>query len=369
MKKIVIASDSFKGCLSSAEVAESAREGVLRVFPDCKILSVSVADGGEGTIDALVDSLGGNFVTAPVKGPLGDPVGARYGMAGDLAVIEMAQASGLTLIEPERRNPMLTSTYGTGELILDAARRGCRRFLVGLGGSATNDGGTGMLTALGVRFLDSDGNVLAGRGADLERIADIDMSGLDKDVRSSSFSIACDVDTPFCGPQGTAQIFAPQKGADARMVEDLDRGMESFARIISGRLGIDISNDKGAGAAGGLGGAFKAFLGAKLERGVEIVLDTVGFDETIRGADLVITGEGSIDSQTSKGKTAYGVLCRAKRQGIPVVAIGGKVENGLEDMGFALVRPILEREVPLEVAMEPSFAAANIKDTVEQILK
>jgi len=369
MKKIVIASDSFKGCLSSAEVEKSAREGVLRVFPNCNILGISVADGGEGTIDSLIHALDGEYVHITVHGPLGDPVKAKYGKAGDLAIIEMAQASGLTLISPERRNPMLTGSQGTGEIILDAAKRGCRRFLVGIGGSATNDGGTGMLSALGIRFLDGNGNALAGCGINLEKIRAIDMSGLDKDILNSSFSIACDVDTPFCGPQGTAYVFAPQKGADSNMVEALDRGMQSFAGIISKQLGIDISNMSGTGAAGGLGGAFKAFLGAKLERGIDIVLDAVGFDKVIVGADLVITGEGCIDSQTPKGKTAYGILCRAKKQDIPVIAIGGKVEKGIEDMGFALVRPILEKEVPLEVAMEPSFASSNIKDTVEKILR
>ena len=369
--KIVVASDSFKGSLSSHEVAQAAMRGVKQVYPACEIVAVNVADGGEGTVEAVVEALGGEIVTITVSDPLGCPVSACYGLAGNTAIIEMAAASGLTLLTDEERNPWLTSTYGTGEMIMDAVKRGCRDFLVGLGGSATNDAGMGMLQALGFRFYDiDDQEIIDGCGGRLQDVARIDDAGVMDAVCQCRFTVACDVDTPFCGSEGAAYVFAPQKGADMEMVARLDSGMVSFAKVIEKTYGIDVTSMAGAGAAGGMGGGFYAFLNATLKRGVDMVLDAIDFDSIIRGADLVITGEGTIDYQTVKGKTAAGVLARAKAQDIPVVAIAGRVEmcDSVAQMGFAGVYPIMENEVPLAVAMQPDFAAANVEKTVQKIV-
>ena len=370
--KIVIASDSFKGSLTSVEVAQAATRGIKAVYPDCEVVAVNVADGGEGTVEAVVEALGGEIVRCTVSDPLGRPIQARYGIAGKKAIIEMAAASGLPLLQPAERNPWMTSTYGTGEMIMDAIQRGCSQFLVGIGGSATNDAGTGMLQALGFKFYDFNGKEITDcRGGRLQDIADLDDSFVLKSVKEAQFIVACDVDTPFCGPEGAAPVFAPQKGADAEMVAKLDAGMTSFAHVIENKYGINIVPVAGDGAAGGMGGAFRAFLDAKLQRGIEMVLDSIDFNEIIQDADLIITGEGKIDFQTAKGKTAAGVLARAKQQGIPVVAIGGCVEmcESVEQMGFAGIYPILEEKVPLEIAMCPDFAAANVEKTIQRILK
>lgn len=369
--KIVIASDSFKGSLSSTEVAMAATRGIKAVYPDCEVVAVNVADGGEGTVDAIVEALHGEIIATTVSDPLGRPIQARYGIASATAIIEMAAASGLPLLCPEERNPWLTSTHGTGEMIMDAIRRGCRQFLVGIGGSATNDAGTGMLQAMGFRFYDANDNEIPHCcGGTMQDIVRIDDSHVPDSVRQSTFTIACDVDTPFCGPEGAAPVFAPQKGADAAMVQQLDAGMASLAKVIEDKYHINIVPIAGAGAAGGMGGAFRAFLHATLKRGIDMVLDAIDFNTIIQNADLVITGEGKIDFQTAKGKTAAGVLTRAKQQGIPVVAIGGCVEicDSVQQMGFAGIYPILEEKVPLVIAMQPDFAAKNIKDTIQRII-
>ena len=371
MKKIVVASDSFKGSLSSVDVALSAEKGVKEVFPACDVVKINVADGGEGTVDAVVEALNGKKVRINVSNPIGAPVEAEYGVAGDTAIIEMAAASGLPLLTLEQRNPWVTSTYGTGEMILDALNRGCSKFLVGIGGSATNDAGTGMLQALGFRFYDKNNELIEDCcGGRLGDIARIDDSNVSEAVRNAEFTVACDVDTPFCGPEGAAYVFAPQKGADADMVRRLDEGMASFAEVVNAKYNLDIVPIEGAGAAGGMGGAFRAFLNATLKKGIDMVLDAISFDAMIAGADLVVTGEGKVDFQTAKGKTAAGVLARAKRVGIPVVAIGGCVEmcDSLEQMGFAGIYPILEEKVPLEIAMEHDFASANVTRTITRVL-
>lgn len=371
MKRIVIASDSFKGSLTSVEVAQSATKGILEVYPDCEVTQVNVADGGEGTVDAVVDTLQGEKITISVSNPIGKPVDATYGIAGDTAIIEMAAASGLPLLAAEERNPWVTSTYGTGEMILDAIARGCSKFLVGIGGSATNDAGTGMLQALGFRFFDNNGNLIENCcGGILGEIASIDDTQVPEAIKNAQFTVACDVDTPFCGPIGAAYVFAPQKGASPEMVQQLDEGMASFAKVIEAKYGIDIVPMAGAGAAGGMGGGFRAFLNATLKKGIDMVLDAIGFDSIISGADLVVTGEGKVDFQTAKGKTAAGVLARAKAQGIPVVAIGGCVEmcDSLSEMGFAGIYPILEEKVPLELAMQRDFASQNVTNTLIRIL-
>lgn len=369
--KIVIASDSFKGSMSSLDVATAASAGVIEVYPDSEIVSVNVADGGEGTVEAIVDALGGEIVKVQVSDPLGRKIETSYGIAGETAILEMAAASGLPLLTVEERNPWATSTLGTGEMIMDAIARGCRKFLVGIGGSATNDVGVGMLQAMGFRFYDANGELITqGCGGMLGSIVRIDDGLVSAAVKESQFTVACDVDTPFCGPEGAAPVFAPQKGADAEMVKRLDEGMASFAKVITEKYAIDIIPVAGAGAAGGMGGAFRAFLGATLKKGIDMVLDAIDFDTTIQGANLVITGEGKVDFQTAKGKTAAGVLNRAKQQHIPVVAIGGCVEmcDSLVQMGFAGIYPILEEKVPLEIAMQRDFAMNNVRKTVARIV-
>lgn len=369
--KIVIASDSFKGSMSSLDVATAASAGVIEVYPDSEIVSVNVADGGEGTVEAIVDALGGEIIKVQVSDPLGRKIETSYGIAGETAILEMAAASGLPLLTVEERNPWATSTLGTGEMIMDAIARGCRKFLVGIGGSATNDAGVGMLQAMGFRFYDANGELITqGCGGMLGSIARIDDSLVSAAVKEAQFTVACDVDTPFCGPEGAAPVFAPQKGADAEMVKRLDEGMASFAKVITEKYAIDIVPVAGAGAAGGMGGAFRAFLGATLKKGIDMVLDAIDFDTTIQGANLVITGEGKVDFQTAKGKTAAGVLNRAKQQHIPVVAIGGCVEmcDSLVQMGFAGIYPILEEKVPLEIAMQRDFAMNNVRKTVAKIV-
>ena len=352
MKRITIAVDSFKGSLSSREVADAFEAGWRERIPACEVRKVSIADGGEGTVDALVETLNGELVEARVADPLGRPIVARYGVidGGKTAVMEMSAASGLPLIAPEERNPLRTSTYGTGEMIAHALDRGCRKFLVGIGGSATNDGGTGMLRALGFRFLDCEGAELVG-GSECE------------------FIVACDVTNPLYGPEGAAYVFAPQKGADAAMVERLDRGLRVYARAIERFNGVQVDRIAGAGAAGGLGGGFKALLGARLEPGIDMVLNAMQFDKIISGSDLVITGEGRIDRQTTMGKAPSGVLRAAQAQGIPVVAIGGAVQpcKELSESGFAAVLPIVAGPVALDVAMLRDVATENVRRTAAQI--
>lgn len=369
--KIVIASDSFKGSLSSAEVAGAVAESIRSVNPSVEVVCASVADGGEGTVDSLLASCGGEKVTITVSDPLLRPIQASYGLLPNgTAMIEMSSASGLPLLAPGERNPVLTSTRGTGELVADALSRGCTRILMGIGGSATNDAGTGMLTALGYRFLDADGNPLPGIGASLGSIVSVDDSAVPDEVRNAEFRIACDVDSPFCGPRGAACVFARQKGADDAMIDTLDRGLSSFAEKIA-CIGVDVREVPGAGAAGGLGGACLAFLNARLVPGVEMVLDAIGFDALLEGADLVITGEGRMDSQTLAGKTPCGIMKHAVRRGIPVAAICGSCMDRdlLLSAGFASISEVTPEGMPLEEAMEPSVARANVISTVKSILE
>ena len=342
MKKIVIACDSYKGCLSSSDVANAAARGVAEVYPDCEVVKLAVADGGEGTVEALVDTLGGHLEWAEVSDPLGRPVMAAYGVAGDLAIIESAAACGLTLLTKEERNPLVTSTKGLGELIMAAIDKGCNKFLIGLGGSATNDGGMGMIRAEG--FLEK--------------------------TKGMKFTVACDVDTPYIGEHGASRVFGPQKGASEQDVEVLEERLRGYALTILKETGVDVRDMAGAGAAGGLGGAFRAYLGAELKRGVDLVLDQIDFDSKIQGADLVITGEGCSDYQTLKGKTASGVLERAKRQGIPVALVSGAVrdEQMLRDGGFGIIEAVSPLSMSREEAMRPEIAKFNICQTVKRLL-
>ena len=372
-KKIVVASDSFKGSLTSMQVADAVERAVAQVAPSCEVVKVDVADGGEGTMDALRQTLGGQKLYIEVSDPLGRPIKAPYVILEDgiTAVVEMATASGLPLLVPGERNPLKTSTYGTGQLIADALDKGCRKFLVGIGGSATNDAGMGMLEALGYRFLDAQGNALHGCGEALERVVSIDASYANPALAESEFIVACDVDSPLYGPKGAAYVFSPQKGADPQMVERLDQGLANFAQAVKRYNDKDISEIPGAGAAGGLGGGFVGFLNAFLERGVEMVLDAIDFDNLIQGAELVITGEGKVDFQTLTGKTPFGVAKRAHRQNIPVIAIGGGVQISQDDAraaGFADVVQVTPTDMPLEVAMKPEVASENVYNSTLKIL-
>ena len=373
MRRIVVAADSFKGSLSSLEVAEAFARGFYRVFPHCEVAKVAVADGGEGTVEALVQTLGGERVSVVVHDPLMRPIEACYGIVngGRTAVMEMSAASGLPLLTAQERNPLKTTTYGTGEMIADAFGRGCREFLIGIGGSATNDAGVGMLCALGFRFLDAEGAELVGGGEILERIATIDDSGALPLLRDAEFRVACDVTNPLYGPEGAAYVFAPQKGADEAMVERLDAGLKSFAEVVKQYNGEDMATLSGAGAAGGLGGGFKALLGAHLERGVDMVLETIRFADIIKECDLVVTGEGRLDRQTMMGKTPSGVLQMAKSQSIPCVAIGGAIEEckELEQSGFAVMLSVTPEDMPLAQAMRREVAMANVERAAEQIAR
>lgn len=377
IRKIVIASDSFKGSLTSQEVAEAAAAGVRRALPDCEAVGICIGDGGEGTAEAMAAAGGWKRRAVTVQDPLGRPTEAGYFISDEgMALMEMASASGLTLLKAEERNPLLTSTYGTGEMMLDAIRNGCTSITIGIGGSATNDGGTGMLEALGFRFLDSEGKHIRGLcGGRLAEIASIDPSDADPGIMKVNIIVACDVDSPFCGAEGSTHVFAAQKGADAEATDILESGMQSLCDVIMQMTGTDLSRTAGAGAAGGLGGAMTAFLNARLTRGTDAVLDATGFDDKIRDAGLIITGEGRIDSQTCRGKAVSGVLERARKHGIPVIAIAGIVEmtdDEIRQSGFAAVCPIGPRpqnESDLEHAMLPEVAKRRISETVAKVLE
>lgn len=369
---ITLAFDSFKGSLRSDEVADAFEEGLRTVIPDCEVRKAYVADGGEGTMEAIVKSLNGSFIETTVSDPIGRAVKARYGIIdnGQTAVIEMAVASGLTLLKPEERDPMHTTTYGTGELIADAISRGCRRFLVGIGGSATNDGGTGMLSALGFRFLDKERNALKGCGGSLAEIASIDASQAMSELKDCEFVIACDVTAPLYGPNGAAHVFAPQKGANKEMVAQLDAGLRNFASAIYQFNGKDVTHIPGGGAAGGMGAGMYALLNSRLERGIDMVLNAIRFDDIITGSELVVTGEGRIDHQTVMGKAPSGILRRASAQGIPVIAIGGRVEwcDELRKSGFARIIEISSPDMPKEKAMQRSIAYENMRRAGQQLI-
>lgn len=372
--KIVIAPDSFKENLTSLEVAAALERGIKRVRPRARCIKVPMADGGEGTVQSLVDATGGTIVKKRVMGPLGEPVTARYGILGDgtTAAIEMAEASGLPLVPPERRDPLRATTYGTGELILDAIERGVSAIIIGIGGSATVDGGTGMAQALGVSFLGGNGRAIGEPvcGGLLERISEIDMHGLDPRVRKTRITIACDVENPLCGPRGAARVFGPQKGATPEMVEVLDRNLRHLAALIKRDLGIDVMRIAGGGAAGGLGAGLIAFAKAKLKRGVDLVSDAVDLAKHLRGADLVITGEGRVDFQTAFGKTPSGVAKAARRLKIPVVAIGGGLADDARavfEHGIDALEAGAARDMDLAEALR--LSRGHLEDAGERVMR
>ncbi|QSB49220.1 glycerate kinase [Parageobacillus toebii] len=354
--KVIIAPDSFKESLSALEVANAIEKGFRDIFPEAEYVKIPMADGGEGTVQSLVDATGGRIVKTEVTGPLGDRVQAFFGMLGDgkTAVIEMAAASGLHLVPSEKRNPLVTTTRGTGELILAALDEGAEHIIIGIGGSATNDGGAGMIQALGGRLLDRHGKEIGPGGGSLSELADIDLSGLDQRLKCVKIEVACDVDNPLTGPKGASAVFGPQKGATPEMVATLDNNLKHYADVIERVLGKQVKDIPGAGAAGGLGAGLLAFLEAKLKRGVEIVLETVNFHERIQGASLVITGEGRIDRQTIFGKTPIGVAKAAKRYNIPVIAIAGSVSDDsdvVRSYGIDALYSIVPGIIPIEKAL------------------
>ncbi len=327
--KIVIAPQGFKGNLSARQVGQAIENGIKRVLPEATTVIKPMADGGEGTAQALVDATGGRLMTVKATGPSSEPVIAQWGLLGDevSAVIEMAAASGLTLVPAEKLNPLLTTTYGTGELILAALDHGCRRLIIGIGGSATNDGGAGMAKALGVQLLDSGGMAIPFGGAALTKLEHIDVSRLDPRLADCEILLACDVTNPLCGIQGASAVYGPQKGATPKMVTRLDTALSHYADVILRDLGIDIRDDPGAGAAGGLGMGLMVFLKAEIMPGIDIVIQSTGLVKELEDADLVFTGEGRIDSQTASGKAPVGVARKAKQFGLPVIALAGEVAD------------------------------------------
>lgn len=373
LRKVIIAPDSFKGSLSAAEVADRCAEGVIHVFPDAEIIKLPLADGGEGTVKTLSETFGGTIRQCKAKDPLGRIITTKYLISNDRksALMEVAQVSGLTLLTNDERNPLKTSTYGLGMLITDAIEHGCRNIMIGLGGSATNDGGMGMLSALGFRFIDSSGKWLEGKGENLGKVTSIDSRNVNPILKDISFTVACDVDNPLIGERGATTIYAPQKGATPQIVESLEKGMENYAKVVERSMKMDFAYLPGAGAAGGLGAAFHSFLHANLIPGIEMILDSLNFDNKIKGANLIITGEGKIDSQSLMGKVLSGVLKRAKKGNIPVMAIAGSVEDAslLNDAGFCAVVPIQQGIISLEKAMKPSIASDNIYRTVTQLMQ
>ena len=336
LMRVVLAPDKFKGCLGAAEVAVALRDGLLAARPDLKVACRPIADGGEGTVDAVV-SAGFSRVPERVQGPTGETVAASYARRDGVAVVEMAEASGLARLSGGRRAALTASTYGTGELIRAAVRSGCNEVIIGLGGSATTDGGTGLLRALGVRCLDSAGADLAEGGAALRHLVRIDASGLDSALNNISFTVASDVAVPLCGPTGAAAMFGPQKGATPDDVVVLEAGLQRLAHVMAAHLGVDHSHRPGAGAAGGTGFALMGMLGADIRPGVDVVLDAVGFDDVVVGAQLVVTGEGAVDEQTLQGKAPMGVLRRSKAAGALVALVGGRIDvsaAAMSECGF-----------------------------------
>lgn len=372
-QKIALAFDSFKGSLTSEQAAEAAAKAVRRVFPACEVVQCVLADGGEGTAEALLRAAGGVWRSVRVHDPLMRPRDARYGIVdgGRTAVLDLAEACGLTLLAPGQRDPWRTTTYGLGEMIADALAAGCRKLVIGIGGSATNDGGCGMLRALGYRFPDAEGRETDGTGGSLAQIRAIDDRGASAALSEAELIVACDVDNPLYGPEGAACVFARQKGADAKTVARLDTGLRNFAAVVERYNGERIARTAGAGAAGGLGGGMKGVLHARLVRGAEWVLAATDFADRIAGADLVLTGEGRLDDQTPRGKLPAGVLRAARRQGIPVIAFGGSVDacERLNDSGFAALFPIVPGPGPLAEAMQRERAAENLARTVTQVMR
>ncbi len=353
--KLIFAPDSFKGSMSGKRAAELLTLAAQKVFGDCECVSLPAADGGEGTVDAVISAVGGKKADAAVHDPLMNKISAAYGIFEDKAVIEAAAASGLTLVPGRLRNPLNTTSYSTGELIADALKRGCREIAVAIGGSATNDGGMGCARALGVRFLDKNGAELSGCGRDLISVDRIDLSGVDPGLAKTKLTVLCDVKNPLCGKNGATLTFSKQKGATPEIRDELERGMCSYREVIKKQCGADCDRIEGAGAAGGLGAALKVFFGAEMRSGIETVLDLINFDRHLQNADLVVTGEGRTDSQSCCGKVMQGVGLRAKKYGVPAVGLSGSLGDGAEGLfsyGICSLMTGVDRPMELDEAME-----------------
>lgn len=372
--KVVIAIDSLKGSLSSMEAGMAIKDGILAAKPDAEVIVKPLADGGEGTTDALIEGMNGERIDLTVTGPMHTPVDAYYGYLKDTntAVMEMASAAGITLVPDSEKNPLLATSYGVGEMINDAIQRGCRNFIIGIGGSVTNDGGIGMLKALGVRFLDENGEDAGEGGQALAKVARIDVSGMNPLLKECHIQIACDVNNPLCGENGSTYVYGPQKGVTEDMKKTLDEAMAHFARVTSETLENDYMNTPGAGAAGGLGYAFLAYTGAALTPGIELILDAVGLEEELSGADVVVTGEGRLDFQTAMGKAPVGVARLAKKYNAKVIAFAGSVTKeatACNKEGIDAFFPILRGVCTLAEAMDPVAARNNMTATVEQVFR
>ena len=371
MKKCVVVSDSFKGTVSSREICAIAQQVIPRHFPACEVVCIPVADGGEGTVDCFVQAMSAQRVGVTVTNALGEKSAAAYARLGELAIIEMAVAAGLPQVGA-LRCPGTATTYGVGELIAHAVHSGCKRILLGLGGSATNDGGCGCAAALGVGFLDADGQSFVPVGDTLGRIARIDTVKAEALLRGVKLTVMCDVTNPLYGPTGAAYVFAPQKGADAEKVKSLDAGLRHFGDVIRSQLGIDVSRMPGAGAAGGMGAGCVALLGGTIQSGIDAVLDVTGFDRQLEGADLVITGEGRIDSQSAGGKVISGVARRTKAKGIPLIAIAGGIADSagaVYDIGVSAMFSTDRAALPVDMlgARSPGDYEATLSDIMSLI--
>ena len=371
MKKCVVVSDSFKGTVSSREICAIAQQVIPRHFPACEVVCIPVADGGEGTVDCFVQAMGAQRVGVTVTNALGEKSAAAYARLGELAIIEMAAAAGLPQVGA-LRCPGTATTYGVGELIAHAVDSGCRKILLGLGGSATNDGGCGCAAALGVRFYDADGQSFVPVGDTLGRIARIDTAEAEALLRSVEITVMCDVTNPLYGPTGAAYVFAPQKGADAEKVKSLDAGLRHFGDVIRSQYGLDVSAMPGAGAAGGMGAGCVALLGGTIQSGIDAVLDVTGFDRQLEGADLVITGEGRIDSQSADGKVISGVARRTRAKGVPLIAIAGGIADSagaVYDIGVSAMFSTDRAALPVDMlgARSPGDYEATLSDIMSLI--
>ena len=370
--KIVVAPDSFKGSLTAIEVSDAIEKGIREVFPEAEIIKIPMADGGDGTVQCLVNATGGKILEEKVIGPLGNEVWAFYGILGDrkTAIVEMAAASGLTLVPENKRDPLITTTYGTGQLIKAALNQGCRKMIIGIGGSATNDGGAGMVQALGVKLLDQEGKEVGFGGGELKKIVKIDISCMDKRLSDIKVLAASDVNNPLCGPQGASRIYGPQKGATPEIIEELDESLAYFAELIKRDLHKDIKDIPGAGAAGGLGASLIAFLNAELRPGIEIMIEAVKLEQAIKDADLVITGEGKIDSQTIYGKAPIGVAKIAKKYNVPVVAVAAIIEEDSRIFqSYGIDTLIKVSEPPMRLSEIKTKKIWLIKKSIKQFLR
>ena len=371
MKKVVLIPDSFKGTVSSTELCGIMKRQIQEHFPNCEVVSIPVADGGEGSVDAFLTALGGNKITVTVENPYFEPMEAFYGIIdnGSCAVIEMAACAGLPLVE-NRKNPLLTTTYGVGKLIVHAAQSGVKKIIVGLGGSATNDAGCGAAAAAGIKFYNKNGESFIPTGGSLKDVAKIDTKDLHPSLNGVEIITMCDIDNPMYGKSGAAYVFAPQKGADAAMVESLDAGLLHLCEVIDKCIGTDLSQIPGGGAAGAMGAGMVAFFSSRLQMGIETVLDTVNFDSLITDTDVIITGEGKLDTQSLRGKVVIGVARRAKAQSKPVIAIVGGADYGIDDaydMGLTAVFPI--NRLPQDFEIIRAYSKENVKFTIDNVVR